>query len=105
MRRPISRPSMFEKIDISAPDIGGKGIASPITANWTAAMRLEHLGETEDTGLIDAAMETVPGDISLRTRDCRNARSRRCGGCRGPYCGGAATSHVGGHLPLNSAYA
>ncbi len=40
-------PSMFEPIHGAAFDITGKGIANPIGALWTAALMLEHLGETE----------------------------------------------------------
>jgi len=46
-------PSMFEPIHGAAFDITGKGIANPIGALWTAALMLEHLGET------DAAMRLM----------------------------------------------
>ena len=39
-----SRPSMFEPVHGSAPDIAGKGIANPFGAIWAGAMMLEHLG-------------------------------------------------------------
>src|SRR5262245_38203621 len=39
-----ARPSMFEPIHGSAPDIAGKGIANPIGAIWAGALMLEHLG-------------------------------------------------------------
>ncbi len=38
-------PSMFEPIHGSAPDIMGKGIANPVSAIWSGALMLEHLGE------------------------------------------------------------
>jgi tartrate dehydrogenase/decarboxylase / D-malate dehydrogenase len=38
------RPSMFEPVHGSAPDIAGKGIANPIAAIWSASMMLDHLG-------------------------------------------------------------
>ena len=38
------RPSMFEPVHGSAPDIAGQGIANPIAAIWTAALMLDHLG-------------------------------------------------------------
>lgn len=41
------RPSMFEPIHGSAPDIAGQGIANPIGQIWSGALMLEHLGETE----------------------------------------------------------
>ncbi|MFD1316386.1 isocitrate/isopropylmalate dehydrogenase family protein [Namhaeicola litoreus] len=39
-------PSMFEPIHGSAPDIAGKNIANPYGQIWSAALMLEHLGET-----------------------------------------------------------
>lgn len=39
-------PSMFEPVHGSAPDIAGLGVANPIAAIWSAAMMLEHLGES-----------------------------------------------------------
>ena len=38
---------MFEPIHGSAPDIAGRGIASPAGAIWAGAMMLDHLGERE----------------------------------------------------------
>lgn len=39
-------PSMFEPIHGSAPDIAGRNIANPYGQIWSAAIMLEHLGET-----------------------------------------------------------
>ena len=47
-------PSMFEPIHGSAFDIMGQGVANPIGAFWTACMMLEHLGENEASGVLDA---------------------------------------------------
>jgi tartrate dehydrogenase/decarboxylase/D-malate dehydrogenase len=52
-----SFPSMFEPIHGSAFDITGKGIANPIATFWTAAMMLEHLGETGAARLLMQAVE------------------------------------------------
>jgi tartrate dehydrogenase/decarboxylase/D-malate dehydrogenase len=53
-------PSMFEPIHGSAFDIAGKGIANPVATFWTAAMMLEHLGETAAAArLIRAVEETT----------------------------------------------
>jgi tartrate dehydrogenase/decarboxylase/D-malate dehydrogenase len=52
-------PSMFEPVHGSAPDIAGKGIANPIGQIWSAAMMLDHLGETEAGKMIVAAIERV----------------------------------------------
>jgi tartrate dehydrogenase/decarboxylase/D-malate dehydrogenase len=52
-------PSMFEPIHGSAFDITGKGIANPTATFWTAAMMLEHLGETDAAKKLMAAIEAV----------------------------------------------
>ena len=52
-------PSMFEPIHGSAFDITGKGIANPIATFWTAAMMLEHLGETAAAARLMRAIEAV----------------------------------------------
>ncbi|MFT3691074.1 tartrate dehydrogenase [Paenirhodobacter sp.] len=66
---PSGGPSMFEPVHGSAPDIAHLGIANPMAAIWSAAMMLDHLGETAAARRIMAAMEattargigTVPG--------------------------------------------
>jgi tartrate dehydrogenase/decarboxylase/D-malate dehydrogenase len=52
-------PSMFEPIHGSAFDITGKGIANPIATFWTAAMMLEHLGESGSAARLMRAIEAV----------------------------------------------
>jgi tartrate dehydrogenase/decarboxylase / D-malate dehydrogenase len=52
-------PSMFEPVHGSAPDIAGKGIANPIGQIWSAALMLQHLGQTEAGQAIYRAIETV----------------------------------------------
>ncbi|HUG21437.1 tartrate dehydrogenase [Piscinibacter sp.] len=54
-------PSLFEPVHGSAPDIAGRGIATPIGQIWSAAMMLEHLGELEAARMIVAAIEQVLG--------------------------------------------
>ncbi|MGB0659847.1 MAG: tartrate dehydrogenase [Mangrovicoccus sp.] len=56
-----SKPSMFEPVHGSAPDIAGKNIANPIAAIWSGAMMLEHLGEDEAAAAILAAIEMATG--------------------------------------------
>ncbi len=64
-----SAPSMFEPVHGSAPDIAHLGIANPIAAIWSAAMMLDHLGQSEAAAAVMAAIEattargigTVPG--------------------------------------------
>ena len=52
-------PSMFEPIHGSAFDITGKGIANPIGTFWSAAMMLDHLGETRAAATLMRAIEQV----------------------------------------------
>lgn len=58
-------PSMFEPIHGSAFDIMGKGVANPIGSFWTAALMLEHLGETAAAQRLMAAMERVTATCEL----------------------------------------
>ena len=62
-------PSMFEPIHGSAFDIMGKGLANPVGTFWTAAMMLEHLGETDAAQRLMKAVESVTANPSLHTRD------------------------------------
>ncbi|MEM7170866.1 MAG: tartrate dehydrogenase [Pseudomonadota bacterium] len=52
-------PSMFEPIHGSAFDIMGQGIANPIGAFWSAAMMLDHLGESAAATTLVTAIEQV----------------------------------------------
>ena len=52
-----NNPSMFEPVHGSAPDIAGQGIADPRAAILSAALLLEHLGDTENAARIAAAVE------------------------------------------------
>lgn len=60
------RPSMFEPVHGSAPDIAGKGIANPIAAIWTASLMLDHLGLTAEAArIMDAiAATTAAGTLT-----------------------------------------
>ena len=62
-------PSVFEPVHGSAPDIAGQGIANPVGQIWSAAMMLEHLGETEAAAAIVQAIEAVLAEAKLRTPD------------------------------------
>ncbi|MBY5984881.1 tartrate dehydrogenase [Halomonas sp. DP5Y7-2] len=61
-------PSMFEPIHGSAFDIAGQGIANPVGSFWTAAMMLEHLGETTAAERLMAAIERLTAS-GMQTRD------------------------------------
>ena len=50
---------MFEPVHGSAPDIAGKNIANPIGQIWSAAMMLDHFGETEAADAIERGIEDV----------------------------------------------
>ena len=62
------RPSMFEPVHGSAPDIAGRGIANPMAAIWAGAMMLDHLGEAEAGRLVMSALRSVARS-GPRTRD------------------------------------
>jgi tartrate dehydrogenase/decarboxylase/D-malate dehydrogenase len=51
------KPSMFEPVHGSAPDIAGQGIANPIAAVWTSALMLDHLGLLEEAARVMRAIE------------------------------------------------
>ena len=53
------RPSMFEPVHGSAPDIAGKGIANPIAAIWTVALMLDHLRLTAESARVMTAIEAT----------------------------------------------
>ncbi|MFN8515877.1 MAG: tartrate dehydrogenase [Chloroflexia bacterium] len=62
-------PSMFEPVHGSAPDIFGKQIANPIAAIWSAAMMLDHLGESEAARAIEGAIAAVTEQGAVLTPD------------------------------------
>ena len=59
------KPSMFEPVHGSAPDIAGQGIANPIAAVWTVALMLDHLGLTEEAAVV---MEAIQATTVIRHR-------------------------------------
>ncbi|MNV93835.1 putative tartrate dehydrogenase/decarboxylase TtuC [compost metagenome] len=69
-------PSMFEPIHGSAFDITGKGIANPIATFWTAAMMLEHLGESAAAMQLMSAIEAVT-ESGLHTPDLGGTATTR----------------------------
>ena len=68
---PVQRlgPPMFEPVHGSAPDIAGRGVANPISAIWTAALMMEHLGESQAGASILEALKKVTGERRVRTPD------------------------------------
>ena len=69
-------PSMFEPIHGAAFDITGKGIANPVGAFWTAALMLEHLGESDAARLLMQAIERVT-ESGLHTPDLGGTATTR----------------------------
>lgn len=59
---------LFEPVHGSAPDIAGEGLANPSAAILSAAMLLEHVGETDAAAGIRAALNRVL-ESGLRTSD------------------------------------
>ena len=53
------KPSMFEPVHGSAPDIAGKGLANPIAAVWTVVLMLEHLGLTAEAEAVMRAIKAT----------------------------------------------
>ena len=62
-------PSLFEPVHGSAPDIAGQGVANPVGQIWSAAMMLDHLGETDAAQAIVGAIERVLAQPAGRTAD------------------------------------
>lgn len=70
-------PSMFEAVHGSAPDIAGKGIANPVAQILTAAMMLDHLGETKAAAAIGRAADDALQDPTARTPDLGGSATTR----------------------------
>ena len=64
-----TRPSLFQAIHGSAPDIAGRGVANPVAEIWSAAMLLEFVGEAQAAEAVMAAIEETVADPARRTRD------------------------------------
>ena len=64
-----TKPSMFEPVHGSAPDIAGQGIANPLAAILSAAMMLEHLGLNQPAEAIHRAVKDLLADESPKTPD------------------------------------
>jgi len=69
-------PSMFEPVHGSAPDIAGTGTANPIAAILSAAMMLDHLGETDAAARVRKACAD-PTALSGSTSDVGDAVASR----------------------------
>ena len=61
--------AVFEAVHGTAPDIAGKGLANPTAVVLSAALLLEHLGETDAARKIQQAVRSVIGAGKSVTRD------------------------------------
>ena len=66
-------PSLFEPVHGSAPDIAGKGVANPVAAILSAALMLDHLGESRAADAIRAAcsIPATGSTIAVGDEVCR----------------------------------
>jgi len=66
-------PSLFEPVHGSAPDIAGKGVANPVAAILSAALMLDHLGESRAADAIRAACDAPATGSTVAVGDdiCR----------------------------------
>jgi 3-isopropylmalate dehydrogenase len=73
-------PSMFEPVHGSAPDIAGQGIADPTAAILSAALLLDHLGQSAAAAEIEQAVTAdlaTRGDARRTTADVGEAVAKR----------------------------
>jgi len=63
------RYAVFEAVHGSAPDIAGKGLANPIAVLRSAAMMLEHMGQRQPAGRIEASVRRTLQAGKGLTRD------------------------------------
>jgi tartrate dehydrogenase/decarboxylase / D-malate dehydrogenase len=63
------KPSLFEPVHGSAPDIAGKGIANPLATIWAGQMMLDFLGQRTAAALLLQAMEAVTREGRTLTPD------------------------------------
>lgn len=65
----LSKPSMFEPVHGSAPDIAGQGIANPVAQILTGAMMLDHLKQPLAAEAIDSAVKRVLQEQKIKPND------------------------------------
>jgi tartrate dehydrogenase/decarboxylase/D-malate dehydrogenase len=66
------RPSMFEPVHGSAPDIAGRGLANPMGAILSGALMLRHLNQEGAAGRLEQAVEDAVA-AGVKTRDVGGA--------------------------------
>lgn len=60
-------PSLFEPVHGAAHDIAGKGVANPLAAIHSAALMLDHLGESDAAGRILKALSEQSDTMTIST--------------------------------------
>ena len=68
-------PSMFEPVHGSAPDIMGKGIATPLAQILTGAMMVRHLGHDKAASEIEGAVQYLLTEGEILTPDLGGSSS------------------------------
>ncbi len=63
--------AIFEAVHGSAPDIAGKGLANPLALTLSAAMMLDHVGESDKARRIRMAIDDVLCIDNVRTGDLK----------------------------------
>ncbi len=64
-----TRPSMFEPVHGSAPDIAGKGIANPVAILWSVVMMLQFFDQNDAAAELMGAIEAVTAEGQALTPD------------------------------------
>ncbi len=67
--------AVFEPVHGSAPDIAGKALANPTAFILSAAMMLDHLGETDAGRAVREGVRTALAEGAVRTRDLGGSAS------------------------------
>ena len=67
--------ALFEPVHGSAPDIAGRGVANPIAMILSGAMMLRHLGELDAAVAVEAAVDGVLREGTVRTADLGGSSS------------------------------
>src|SRR5436305_4517159 len=64
-----ARHAVFEAVHGSAPDIAGRGAANPIAVIRSAALMLEHIGQSQAAERVETSVRTTLADGRGLTRD------------------------------------
>lgn len=94
-----SRPSLFEPIHGSAPDIAGRDLANPVGLLWSASLMLRSLGEPAAADDLMTAIDAAVRDPATRTADLGGPLGTRAAAQAVadalPVCGAVRTADEG----------